>query len=238
MTDRIKKIIISNKLLLSLANAFNKRNLKRKFNISYKKNVFLGFSVFCEGYNSFDRNCTVLNSKIGYASYIAANSNIINTKIGRYSSIGPNVNCILGNHPTNTFVSTHPAFFSPRKHVGFSYVDSQKFEEFSRPRDENKKYSILIGNDVWVGANVSILDGVSIGDGAIIASNALVNKDIAPYTIVGGVPAKIIKKRFDDDEIEFLLDFNWWEKPNNWIATHADLFSNVKTFSKKFKNEK
>ena len=85
-----------------------------------------------------------------------------------------------------------------------------------------------------IGANTSIMDGVEIGDGAIIAANALVNKNIPPYTIVGGVPAKFIKKRFSDDYIEFLLKFKWWEKPKSWISANAKYFTNIDQFHKKF----
>lgn len=237
MISSIKKIVLSSKLLMTLANIVNKRILKRKLNVLSAKGSFIGFSVICEGSNFFDRNSTIINSQIGFASYLAANTNILKTKIGRYTSIGPNVNCVFGNHPTNTFVSTHPAFFSLRKQAGFTYVRTQKFADYAEPRDISKKYSILIGNDVWVGANATILDGVSIGDGAIIASNALVNKDVAPYSIVGGVPAKLIKKRFSDNEIRFLLDLKWWDKSSEWIANNSELFSNIKTFRKKFENE-
>ncbi len=237
MVKALKKIILSNNTLTQWANSFNKLKLKKKHNISYGKGVFIGFSVFCEGNNSFERNNTVLGSHIGFASYLGAGSIIQKTKIGRYTSIGPNVKCIFGKHPTDTFVSTHPAFFSKRGQSGFTFVDEQKFEEYEKPKDEEGKYSILIGNDVWVGANVTILDGVSIGDGAVIASNALVNKDVDPYTIVGGVPAKPIKKRFNDEIIQFLLNLEWWNKPNEWISSNAHLFSDISSFYKEMKDE-
>lgn len=237
MKSIFKKIVLSNGFLMRLASNLNKIRLKKKHCINYDKGVFIGFSVTCEGYNFFERNCSILNSHIGYASYIGASSNIMKTKIGRYTSIGPNVKCIFGQHPTNTFVSTHPAFFSTRKQAGFTYVKQQKFEEYAKPRDNQDKYSIIIGNDVWIGANVTLLDGILIGDGAIIASNALVNKDVEPYTIVGGVPAKPIKKRFSEIQIEFLLNFKWWERPNEWIHENAHLFEDITAFHKEFRHE-
>ena len=69
-----------------------------------------------------------------------------------------------------------------------------------------------IGNDVWIGLNATILDGVTIGDGAIVAAGAVVTKDVPPYAVVAGVPAKIIKYRFTESQIDFLLKFRWWEK--------------------------
>lgn len=78
--------------------------------------------------------------------------------------------------------------------------------------DEEKKYFVEIGNDVWIGNNVLIMDGIRIGDGAILAAGSVIAKDVEPYTIVGGVPAKFIRKRFKDSEIDFLLDFKWWER--------------------------
>lgn len=237
MIEILKKITLSNSFLLRIANSMNKLVLKQKNNISYSRKVFIGFSVICEGNNTFDRRSSIFNSYLGFGSYLGTNTEILNSKIGKYTSIGPNVKCVFGKHPSSTFVSTHPAFFSTRKQAGFSYVTQQKFEEFAKPRDKEGKYSILIGNDVWVGANVTILDGVSIGDGAIIASNALVNRDIAPYTIVGGVPAKEIKKRFSDEEIKFLLDLKWWEKSKDWITENAHLFSDITVFRKTLDHE-
>src|SRR5690606_26547707 len=137
------------------------------------------------------------------------------------------VKCIFGNHPTSDFVSTHPSFFSLSPPIDLKFSEKQLFEEFSTPKDDSMKYSIIIGHDVWIGANVSILDGVTIGNGAIIAANALVNKDVDPYTIVGGVPAKIIKKRFKEEDIEFLNTLAWWNKPISWISENAKFFDNI-----------
>ena len=78
----------------------------------------------------------------------------------------------------------------------------------------------MIGNDVWIGYETVILSGVTIGDGAIIGSRAVVTKDVPPYTIVGGVPAKTIRKRFSDDDIEALQKMKWWDWPIEQIQAH------------------
>ena len=89
---------------------------------------------------------------------------------------------------------------------------------------------MIIGNDVWIGEGVTIKGGVRIGDGAIVAMNACVTKDVPPYAIVGGVPAKIIRYRFTDEQIKFLLDFQWWNKSLEWIEKHAEIFVDIETF--------
>ena len=85
-------------------------------------------------------------------------------------------------------------------------------------RSWDNKGDIIIGNDVWIGFEAVILAGVTIGDGAIIGARAVVTKDVPPYTIVGGIPAKPIKKRFDEDVISDLLRVKWWDWSNEKIA--------------------
>ena len=87
-----------------------------------------------------------------------------------------------------------------------------------------------IGNDVWIGLNATILDGVTIGDGAIVAAGAVVTKDVPPYAVVAGVPAKIIKYRFTESQIDFLLKFRWWEKDRKWIQQNYKRFQDIESF--------
>lgn len=163
------------------------------------------------------------HSTIGDYTYISNNSHIANSEIGKFCSIGPHVQMGLGNHPTDTFVSTHPAFFSTKKQAQIAFTDIDLFEETKKTH---------IGNDVWVGANAILIDGVSIGDGAIIAAGAVVTKDVPPYTIVGGIPAKTIKKRFSEDQINQLLTIQWWNKDPKWIKRNALRFQSIDTFLK------
>lgn len=198
---------------------------KKNAKLSISANVSLD-SVF-EGSNVISSHTTFCG-QMGYGSYIGADSRIFG-KVGRFCSIAGNVKVIGGKHPSNTFVSTHPAFFSLLKQNGETFVQTQKFKE-NAFADEKNKFPVVIGNDVWIGEGVSILPGVKIGDGAIIAAGATVTKDVEPYSVVGGVPAKLIKKRFTEEEIEFLISFKWWERPIDWIKQNADLFEDINRF--------
>ena len=234
MVKRFKKWVLSNSILTGIAIYFRRLHLRRTKGITFQKGAFIGYSVVCGGRNGFGKNSAIVSSSIGYGSYIAEGTRISKTAIGKYCSIGPNVNCIFGKHPSSTYVSTHPSFFALKTPVGFTYANQQYFEEFAP--SHNGKHSITIGNDVWIGANVSLMDGIKIGDGAIVAANALVTKNVDPYTIVGGIPAKLIKKRFADDQIEFLLQLKWWDKEEEGIRKNAIHFRDITIFEKQLKD--
>ncbi|XKB96823.1 CatB-related O-acetyltransferase [Niallia sp. JL1B1071] len=183
-------------------------------------------NIKCEGYNTIAKNSIVNNVDLGYASGISRNSEIVNTKIGRYTTLGPGVKISIGQHPTSTIASIHPSFYSLKRQYGFTYVNKQKYNEFLYADKENK-YSVIIGNDVWIASHVILLEGIKIGDGAIIASGAVVTKDVPPYAVVGGIPAKIIKYRFSEKEIEFLKKIKWWNRDQEWIVKYADYFEDI-----------
>ena len=96
--------------------------------------------------------------------------------------------------------------------------------------DDN--FSVVAGNDVWIGDRVLIKGGVRIGDGAVIGMGAVVTKDVPPYAVVGGVPARIIKMRFSENQISELLSQNIWEKPIEWIEENAEKFESIESFLK------
>lgn len=210
------------------------RNVKRLFKIAAVKrknknvkflrgaNIAVG-STF-DGYNVIGQNSWV-DGHLGYGTYVGDEC-VFKAKTGKYCSIGHHVNILTGTHPSHVFVSTSPVFYSTRKQNGLTYVSESKFKEVLLADEENG-YGVILGNDVWVGFGVTLLGGITIGDGAIIASNAFVNKDVPPYTIVGGTPAKVIGKRFDDDQIEWLESFAWWDKDEDWIRENADKFVDI-----------
>lgn len=199
-----------------------------------KKSIFLNSSVLFntqttfEGSNKVHKNACISNSYIGYGTYIGENTYLPNSQIGRFCSIAPNVKVITATHPTSKFVSTSPMFFSSLKQSGKTFCPKSIFKEILTI--DNR--FLIIGNDVWIGEGAVIKGGVRIGDGAIIAMNACVTKDVPPYAIVGGIPAKIIRYRFTDNQIKSLLNFQWWNKPIPWIEQHANKFDDIETFLK------
>jgi acetyltransferase-like isoleucine patch superfamily enzyme len=198
------------------------KNSKKKVRFDKGSSVTVN-SVF-EGHNYIGRNST-FNGELGYGSYIGKNSEV-RGKIGRFTSISDCVRVVNGLHPSKEFVSTHPAFYSTACCVGLSYCDKNLFDEF-KYADDDKKFDVVIGNDVWIGFGATILAGVKIGDGAIVAAGAVVTKDVAPYAIVGGVPANTIKYRFSEDEIKKLMKLRWWDKGLDWIKSNGEKFSSI-----------
>lgn len=179
-------------------------------------------------YNTLYKYCRLRNIKLGDFSYVARNTLIQHATIGKFCSIGPNVSIGLGSHPSSTFVSSHPLFYSTKKQAGgLKIVEHDLFDEYE---------NTTIGNDVWIGANAVIKSGINIGNGAIIASGAVITKDVEPYSIVGGVPAKHLKFRFTDSQISFLNSLEWWDKDLEWIKENKNLFLDIDEMITKIKH--
>jgi len=211
--------------LKSIFYFFYKIKMKRE-KVFIHNTAIINLKCKFEGKNKIYPNSKFINSTIQRGSYIGPESLIYNTSIGRYCSIGPRVRTVIGKHPSSKFVSTHPAFYSTSKQGGFSYVSTQKFNEYSYINPKENK-AIQVGHDVWIGSDVIILEGVKIGNGAIIGSGALVNKNIEPYSIVLGVPAKETRKRFKVAQIDFLEKFKWWDRSEEWIQENIHHFHDI-----------
>lgn len=206
-----------------------KYKLKTIFDVSFGVKTAVSLSCVFEGKNVIGSNTSLMNSSVGLATYISGNCKLNKIKIGRFCSIGQNIVNDVGRHPSTVFVSTHPCFFSSNKQAGFTFSNKNIFEEHLYV-DAEKKYYVEIGNDVWIGNNVTLFDGIKIGDGAIIANGAIVTKDVEPYSIVGGIPAKVIKMRFTEEQIIRLKNIKWWTKDFNWIKENYSVFSDIDNF--------
>lgn len=186
----------------------------------------MGFATVITGNCKFDRTSRigefsfVNNSTVGFGSYIGSNCALFSTDIGAYCSLASYIRVGLPEHPTN-YVSTHPAFHMQLR-------DMPKFDKFIPLASEEKRTTI--GNDVWIGEMVFIKKGVSVGDGAVIAAGAAVTKDVPPYAIVAGVPARVIKYRFSASQIEQLQKIKWFEWPVDKVLKSQHLFNDVDKF--------
>lgn len=141
--------------------------------------------------------------------------------IGKFCSIATGVTFMMGGTQGHTYewIASYPLDFLEEDFDGYDKV---------KPKAQKLKGDTVIGNDVWMGAEAMIMPGIKIGDGAVIGARSLVTKNIGPYEIWAGNPAKLIKKRFHDDEIKKLLDIKWWDWPIDTIKTHLHLIRSNK----------
>lgn len=210
---RLLKRIINQLQIIGL-----RRKTKSKISFSAKVNK----KTFLEGGNKIG-SANIRNSIIGKYSYVVS-GNVSNAKIGRFCSIGPGLNCVSACHPIN-FVSTYPGFYNTKN------KDIVKFSNYQFTEQKSiENCSFIVGNDVWIGSNVTIMAGVKIGDGAVIGANALITKDVKPYSIVGGVPARIIKMRFDEETIIQLQKLKWWTWQEDKILKFSKFFNSPISF--------
>ncbi|WP_272482092.1 CatB-related O-acetyltransferase [Thomasclavelia spiroformis] len=182
--------------------------LKKAINIFYKRKIFWKIVLRFDNEESFllreyYKKC--FNIDIGKYTYGFDNKDTLiqpGTKIGKFCSIATGVKIGLMNHPLN-YLSTHPFLYY--KNRGFLNKNINEFVNIPK---------VIIQDDVWIGSNAIILQGITVGKGSVIAAGAVVTKNVPPYTVWGGIPAKQIKKRFDDDTIDFLLGIDWcsWDK--------------------------
>lgn len=174
------------------------------------QNVTIGNNVTLGDGTTVYRDCVVGNGvSLGDYSYLNAGSLVLSGTIGRFCSFSYACKVGMPEHPTN-WMSTSPFLYGDENVLGLPGL----WNDTSAPP--------LIGSDVWLGAGCIVLQGVSIGHGAIVAAGAVVTKDVPPYAIVGGVPAKVLKYRFPAEAVQDLLASQWWDLP-------FDRLKNLKT---------
>jgi acetyltransferase-like isoleucine patch superfamily enzyme len=124
-------------------------------------------------------------------------------KIGAFCSIASSIKIFLGGNHRIDWITTFP----------FGHIFQNELGGLGISGHPSTNGDVVVGNDVWIGQGATIMSGITIGSGAVIATNSTVTRDVGPYEIVGGNPAKVIKKRFDEDVIDLLLKLNWWDLP-------------------------
>lgn len=163
---------------------------------------------------------TVANATIGKHTYIQKKSTVFNARIGNFCSIATQVSIGPGKHYMNG-VSLHPVFY---------LKDTPLIRTFAAANAYEASAVTHIGHDVWIGERAVILDGVTIGNGAIVAAGAVVNRDVPPYAIVGGVPARVIRMRFPEEIITGLEQIKWWEWPDDKLMQQHPTFKDAAAF--------
>ena len=168
--------------------------------VSRKAKVYRGTKVYC--------------SSLGDYSYLGGGSSLVHASVGKFCSIAGDVRIGMGTHTLHN-LSTAPIFTEKHNGTGSSWTESVVDNPF-RP--------VVIGNDVWIGERVMVLGGVTVGDGAIIGAGALVTKDVPPFSVVAGVPARVIKDRFTEPLKETLLKTKWWDLSEEELKKCIHLF--------------
>lgn len=167
-------------------------------------------------YTEIGERCQVAETVVGDYSYLIRDCEVWAARIGKFANIASHVRINATNHPTWRASQHH---FTYRAADYFPDADNET--SFFNWRRE---HAVTIGHDTWIGHGATILPGVSVGDGAVIGSGAVVTKDVAPYTIVGGVPAKLIRERFDEKTAGRMQALKWWD----W--THTQLRAALEDF--------
>lgn len=169
---------------------------------------------------------SVIECEIGDYSYLVTGCTAIYSVIGKFCSIASGTHINPGNHPTWRVTQNHMTY--RRVSYGFDDTDDQEFFDWRRAN------AVTIGHDVWVGTNAIILPGVSVGTGAVVAAGAVVSRDVEPYTIVGGVPAKPIRQRFSANVAEKLHQIAWWDWTREELESRINDFNHLESFIEKY----
>lgn len=171
-------------------------------------------------------HCSVSESTLGDYSYLAGHVSMVWTDVGKFTSIAAQTRINPGNHPTWRVTQHHSTY--RRIQYGFGEAEDEAFFQW------RKDHRCVIGHDVWIGHGVTVIAGKKIGTGAVIGSGAVVTKDIPPYAVAVGVPARVIKYRFPDEVIEQLLDSAWWDWDRATLVERFDELLDLEAFVAKY----
>ncbi|HAG70533.1 MAG TPA: acetyltransferase [Lachnospiraceae bacterium] len=221
---------VGSALYRSLVFPFQRIIIELKTKSILKQGSYINKGTVIAGRNYIGKKTVLSNVYVGYGSMVSDGGDLSNTRIGKYSSIGPEAITVLGRHPVDERVALHPAFYSEKKDMGYTYLTEGRRGDFEEQIyiDSKKGIQIDIGNDVWIGRGVMLIEGVTIGDGAVIGTGSVVTKDIEPYGVYAGVPAKKLRDRFDEDTKKKLLELKWWDWDESVIKSRIDDFRDVR----------
>ncbi len=213
--------------------------IKHRHLVKFWLSSYMSHQCQFEGMNMVGRGAHYFGH-LGYGSEIGDGC-FLSADIGKFSSIGSRCKFTNAMHPYKyPYVTTSSLFYSINGYkspTGKSFAKKQTFEEF-KYYDMERKIVNKIGSDVWIGLDVNLIGGVEIGDGAVVLSRAVVTKDVPPYAIVGGIPAKVIGYRYDEETISFLQKIQWWNNSEEWFRENWKLLNSLDDLKKYYSERK
>jgi phosphonate metabolism protein (transferase hexapeptide repeat family) len=177
-------------------------------------------------WTSIGPNTSIAESSIGDYTYTAGDNSIIYSEVGKFCSIASHVRLNPGNHPMDRVTQHHMTY--RRVQYGFGAADDAPFFEWRR------EHKVTVGHDVWIGHGAILLPGVSVGTGAVIGAGAVVSRNIEPYTIAVGVPARPLRRRFPDGVVTRLMQIAWWDWTREELEERFDDLCDLAVFLERY----